>query len=189
MIGAVVSNVTESIPYEVVKKIGEMEIRQYRTIIVAQVDGLSDNQAFRILFRYITGSNSLRQDVAMTTPVISQGPTYEEIAMTRPVISDERSFAFVMPPRYSITTIPQPSDERIKMVEVQGRTLAVLRFSGRMNVENIKKKERQLLGVLEENRVMAKGKVFLMRYNGPGTPGFLRRNEVAVEIEASPGTT
>ena len=45
--------------------------------------------------------------------------------------------------------------------------------------ENIKR----LLTILENNDLKTKGEPFLMRYNSPFTPGFLRRNEVAIEID------
>ncbi len=40
----------------------------------------------------------------------------------------------------------------------------------------------RLLKVLESEKIQIAGTPFLMRYNSPFTPGFLRRNEVGVEI-------
>ncbi len=173
---------TESAPYEVLETVDDVEIRRYPTLILAKVRGLSDDMAFRILFRYITGENKVRKDIAMTVPVISTGPTYQRIAMTRPVLSDEDSFSFVMPSFYSISTIPEPLDARVEMTEVKPRRLAVLRFSGRAHNDSIKEKEDRLISVLRKRGIEFKGAPFLMRYNGPGTPGFLRRNELAVEL-------
>jgi len=174
--------VTESAPYEVLESIEDVEIRRYPTIILAKVRGLSDDMAFRILFRYITGENKVRKEIAMTVPVISTGPTYQRIAMTRPVLSDEDSFSFVMPSSYSISTVPEPLDRRVEMTEFKPRRLAVLRFSGRAHDDSLKEKEDRLTSVLRSKGIQFKGAPFLMRYNGPGTPGFLRRNEVAVEL-------
>lgn len=173
---------TESAPYEVLESIEDVEIRRYPTIILAKVRGLSDDMAFRILFRYITGENKVRKEIAMTVPVISTGPTYQRIAMTRPVLSDEDSFSFVMPSSYSISTVPEPLDRRVEMTEFKPRRLAVLRFSGRAHDDSLKEKEDRLTSVLRSKGIQFKGAPFLMRYNGPGTPGFLRRNEVAVEL-------
>jgi hypothetical protein len=39
---------------------------------------------------------------------------------------------------------------------------------------------------LEKAEIETVGQVFTIRYNGPFTPLFMRRNEVAVEIELSP---
>lgn len=175
---------TESAPYEVLETIENVEIRQYPTLVLAKVTGLSDDYAFRVLFRYITGENKPRKEVAMTVPVISTGTTYKRIAMTRPVISDDLSFSFVMPSIYSISTVPEPLDERVKMTEIRARKLAVLRFSGRAHEDAVKERQWELLKTLEKKNIKAKGEPFLMRYNGPGAPGFLRRNEIAVELVA-----
>jgi len=39
------------------------------------------------------------------------------------------------------------------------------------------------LKILSEAKIKTKSNVFTMLYNPPFIPGFLRRNEVAVEIE------
>jgi hypothetical protein len=36
---------------------------------------------------------------------------------------------------------------------------------------------------LEKSNIKTKGNIFTMRYSGPLTPWFLRRNEVATEIK------
>ena len=173
---------SESATYEVLQTIDEVEIRRYPTLVLARVKGLTDDVAFRILFRYISGENKVRKDIAMTVPVISTGPTYQRIAMTRPVLSDEDSFSFVMPSSYSIGTVPEPLDPRVEMIEVKPRRLAVLRFSGRTFNDSLRENEDQLIFALKKHGIEFKGPPFLMRYNGPGTPGFLRRNEIAVEL-------
>ncbi len=151
-------------------------------LIMARVSGLSDNLAFQILFRYIAGKNKSSSGIAMTVPVVSTGQTFQRIAMTRPVLSDEDSFSFVMPSSFSMATIPQPLDPRVKIIEVGPRRLAVLKFSGRITTDSLREKEDRLVEVLEKRKIGFKGPPFLMRYNSPGTPGFLRRNEVAVEL-------
>jgi effector-binding domain-containing protein len=175
--------VTESIQYEVIKRLDDVEIRQYPTIVQAMVEGKSDDEAFGILFRYITGENRSSKKMAMTAPVISWEPSSQEIAMTRPVVSDEKSFSFVLPNLYSIGTAPQPKDERIKLLEVKARRLAVLSFSGRDHDHSVQKYEEALLEKLKNAGITVKGPILLMRYNSPFTPGFLRHNEVAFEID------
>ena len=174
---------TEALEYKVFRQVGNVDIREYPTILLAKVIGLPDEYAFRILFKFITGSNKAHKELAMTTPVISTGPTYERIAMTTPVISDRRSFSFVMPSEYSLSTVPEPLDERVRVEEVRGRKLAVLRFGGRTYEDAVKRRETELMATLASNGITVKGDPFLMRYNGPFTPGLLRRNEVAVEVE------
>ena len=167
----------EQAKYEVLKEIGKMEIRRYPRLVIARVDGYGDG-GFNLLFRYITGNNRQKSDIAMTAPVVS-----EEIAMTAPMLSDTGSIAFIMPEGYTIETTPEPIDDRVKIVEVPERTIAALRFSGRWSNSIFKKKSEELLAEIENAGLKVAGQVFSMRYNGPFTPWFLRRNEVAVAVE------
>jgi hypothetical protein len=43
-----------------------------------------------------------------------------------------------------------------------------------------------MLNELKKAGMNTIGQVFTMKYNGPFTPWFMRRNEVAVEVECSP---
>jgi hypothetical protein len=167
----------EQIKYEVLETLGRVEIRRYPEIVVARVDGYTDG-GFNILFRFISGANVKKTKIDMTAPVIS-----ERIAMTAPVLSDDTSIAFVMPEKYTVETIPEPSDGRVKILKVPERLVAALRFSGRWTQSNFNSKTKELLDTLEKELISRKGEVFSMRYDGPFKPWFLRRNEVAVEVE------
>jgi hypothetical protein len=167
----------EQAKYEVLKKIGKIEIRRYPRLVIARVDGYGDG-GFNLLFRFITGNNRQKSDIVMTAPVVS-----EEIAMTAPVLSETGSLAFIMPEGYTLETTPEPLDDRVKIVEIPERVVAVLRFSGRWSNSIFKKKTEELLAEIENAGLKVAGQVFSMRYNGPFTPWFLRRNEVAAEVE------
>jgi hypothetical protein len=170
----------ESISYEVVKKLEKVEIRKYPLMVAARVDGHGDG-GFNLLFSFISGRNSQRSKVAMTAPVMS-----ERIAMTAPVLSEGGSLAFVMPEGYTLETTPQPTDERVRIVEYPPRYIAALRFSGRWTDKAFEARSREMLGELQKARIEAKGEAFSMRYNAPFTPWFMRRNEVAVEVASPP---
>jgi effector-binding domain-containing protein len=167
----------EQAKYEVVRKIGEIEIRRYPGLVIARVDGYGDS-GFNLLFRFITGNNQQKSDIAMTAPVVS-----EQIAMTAPVLSETGSIAFIMPEGFTLEATPEPLDERVKIAEIPERTVAALRFSGRWSDSVFKKKSEDLLVEIKNAGLKTSGQVFSMRYNGPYTPWFLRRNEVAVQVE------
>ena len=167
----------EQAKYEVLKKIGNMEIRRYPRLVVARVDGYGDG-GFNLLFRFITGNNRQKSDIAMTAPVVS-----EQIAMTAPVLSETGSIAFIMPEGFTLETTPEPLDDRVKIVEIPERVVAALKFSGRWSNSIFKKKSEELLAEIENAGLKVAGQVFSMRYNGPYTPWFMRRNEVAVPVE------
>jgi len=167
----------EQAKYEVLKKIDNVEIRRYPRLVIAKVDSYGDG-GFNILFQFITGNNRQKSNVAMTSPVVS-----EQIAMTAPVLSETGSLSFIMPEGFSLETTPEPIDERVKIAEVSERMVATLRFSGRWSNLTFKKKTEELLTKIENAGLKATGQVFSMRYNGPFTPWFLRRNEVGVPVE------
>jgi len=170
--------VVDSAQYEVERNERDIEIRRYPKMILATVYGLSDNGAFAILFDYIAGNNKSRRRISMTAPVISS----EKIAMTTPVISGGRSFAFVMPSEYAMDTLPEPGDARVKIEEVPERRVVVIRFRGYAGAKAIQRKTIELLESSKKLGIKTEGEPFLMRYNPPFTPGFLRRNEMGVKI-------
>jgi SOUL heme-binding protein len=170
----------ETVKYEILRKLNKVEIRRYPRIVIAKV-GNYETDSFGLLFRFISGQNKQKIKVRMTAPVVSQ-----EIKMTSPVFSDFSStgyMAFVMPSEFSPETTPEPLDSRVRIEEVPARTVAVLRFSGSWSEAHFDAKTKELLGELATSKIKTTGTVFTMLYNPPLTPGFLRRNEVAVEVE------
>lgn len=169
---------TDTIPFTVTGTAGDVEFRKYPTMILATVSGGPEDEMFSLLFRYITGQNQTRTQIPMTAPVI----TGEKITMTSPVISVEGAMSFVMPQTYTEISLPEPLDSRISLVKVPERTIAIIRFSGSADENTVREMTRRLLAVLEHERITVIESPFLMRYNHPWTPGFLRRNEVGVEV-------
>jgi hypothetical protein len=166
--------------YEVLREINNIEIRHYLSMVIARVDGYGDG-GFNILFDFITGNNRQKSKIAMTAPVVS-----EQIAMTAPVLSESDSIAFVMPEGLTVETTPEPLDERVKIIEIPERDVAALKFSGRWSSSIFDKKSKEMLEELTKAGIKSLGQVFAMRYNGPFTPWFMRRNEVAIEVELLP---
>ena len=170
----------ETVKYEVIKKLNRVEIRRYPKIVIARVSNFEDD-SFGLLYRFISGQNRQKAKVKMTAPVVSQ-----EIKMTAPVFSDFSGsgyMAFVLPSEFSPETTPEPLDSRVKIEEVPARLVAVLRFSGSWSEAHFEEKTKELLDELENEKIETKGGVFTMLYNPPFTPSFLRRNEVAIEVE------
>jgi len=174
--------VTESVEYSVLQTEGKFEVRQYPAIVLVAVEGLSDNEAFGILFDYISGNNRGRRRIPMTAPVVSLEPSGKSIPMTAPVVSRKGYFAFVLPKEYTPDNSPAPLDPRANVVPVPVRKLAVLRFRGRTPDRTVTARTAELISRVREANLQTTGETFLMRYNPPFMPGFLRRNEVAVEI-------
>jgi len=192
---------TETPEYEVVRADDDFEIRQYGPMIVAQTRvagerGEAANEAFRILAAYIFGDNVSETEIAMTAPV-TQEPAGEKIAMTAPVTQtpsggteggDEPfwTVGFIMPSKFTMETLPKPTDERITLVEEPGRRLAVLRFSGFAWAGKLEKKAAALRDWLAENGIAPQSDAIFAFYDPPWTPPFMRRNEVMFELAGPP---
>ena len=157
---------TERPVYQVVGQLpASVEIRQYQEQTWISTALETDNASFPVLASYIFGGNR-------------EG---ERVAMTAPVITDDR-MSFILPKGLSKDEAPTPDGQAIEFKVVPSRQVAALRFSWLTPRSRVEKKTAELLDVLRRNGIQTRGAPFLMRYNDPWTPPFLRRNEVAVEI-------
>ena len=184
--------------YNIVRKYEDFELRRYAPYIIAEtvVAGEFDkvgNEAFRILAGYISGKNRKQAKIPMTAPVgqTSVKTSGEKIAMTIPVVQTPHEktygayvFSFVMPSKYTLDTLPQPEDSRIRLRQVNARLLAARSYSGTWSEKRYKDNEAKLLKAVQAAGLSAVGEPVFARYNSPFTLWFLRRNEVLVEIAA-----
>ena len=180
----------EEAKYTVSLKNEMLEIREYEASIIAEVivnDNFEDasNAAFRKLFKYISGNNSSRSDIAMTAPVKQESQT-EKIAMTAPVgqRAAEQGWAvsFMMPASYTMDTIPLPTDSSIVLREVPAHHAAAIRYSGGWSEKKYKKHLDLLQNWIEQNSLEPNGQPLWARYNAPFVPWFMRRNEILIPI-------
>jgi hypothetical protein len=167
-----------TIPYTDKGKTGEIEFRHYPPLVLATVDTADENAGFNLLFSYISGSNKARDSIPMTAPVI----TSQKIPMTAPVVSDAESMSFVLPAGSTREQTPDPLDSRVRIVTLPEREIAVIRFSGYAPPKDVAAATSRLQDGLKNEGIGTTGQPFLMRYDSPWTPGFLRRNEVGIEI-------
>jgi effector-binding domain-containing protein len=182
----------EEVPYTVIEQNGEMELRQYSPHIVAEttVEGAFDkvgSEGFRRLAGYINGENRSKQSIAMTAPV-SQEAQSEKIAMTAPVgqekSGDRWRITFVMPAKYTLDTLPEPLDSRIKITQEPARLMAAVRYSGTWSRKGYEENRERLLAWIEERGFKQTAEPVWARYNPPFMPWFLRRNEILIPVDA-----
>jgi len=187
--------------YEVVKTDPDFELRRYASYLVAEteVTGAFDevgSQAFRILASYIFGNNRAQEKMEMTAPVNQRSAAgdSEKMEMTAPVTqrpkgganADTFVLSFVMPSRYTLDTLPEPLDQRIRLREEPAKLMAVRRYTGRWTQSNYRENESLLLTAVRKAGLTPVAAPIYARYNSPFSLWFLRRNEVMVEVEASP---
>ena len=181
----------EMAQYTVVKKEGNFELRQYEPNLVAEtiVEGDFDevgNEGFRRLFDYISGNNRKQQSISMTAPV-SQKAESEKISMTAPVnqvrVGEKYRITFLMPAEYTMETLPEPLDTRVKLKEVPGQLIAAFRYSGTWSEGRYEEKRVRLQELMRQRDLEPAGEPIFARYNPPFMPWFLRRNEVLIPVE------
>lgn len=160
--------------YRVIRKYGEIEIRQYPTMIIAQTLLTQSSQdqrmsnGFRTIAGYIFGGNERNQKIAMTAPVVMK-------------MGDTASMYFMMPKQYTTSELPKPNSNKIEIVEEHARVLAVIRYSGFSSEKKIQKYRNKLAEIISENHLNVKGPYMYMGYNAPWDV-INRRNEVAIEV-------
>ena len=176
--------------YTVVRQYDGFEIREYAPYLVAEVTvpGPAEeagNQGFRILAAYIFGKNRGERKISMTAPV-AQAPAPTKIEMTAPVTqaaaNDGYVVQFSMPSEYTLETLPEPLDPQVKLKEVSGGRVAVIRYSGTWTERNYKEHLEKLQRDVEAAGLRTTGSPIYSRYNAPFVPWFMRRNEIWLKL-------
>lgn len=162
--------------YELVRALGDIEIRQYEASIQAVTilpDSSGTSEGFRRLAGFIFGGNEREQKIAMTAPV------QETLGVDTPTM------AFTMPAQYRLEQLPTPADGRVILQDVPARTVAVVSFSGWATGGRVARYEQVLRETLKDHSIGTRGNSTLNQYNPPWTLPFLRRNEIMVEVSSS----
>ena len=189
---SMVNNV-EQPTYGVVIAEGDIEIRDYPALVVAEVETSGDrktaiNIGFRPLAAYIFAKERAGDPIAMTAPVTQERKT---IAMTAPVVQSRAKglkdggtwhVRFFMPSQHAMESLPKPAAENVRLMDVPATRRAAIRFSGVATDALIIEKEARLRDWLTKRGTTSSGPPTYAYYNAPFTPGPMRRNEVWLEI-------
>jgi hypothetical protein len=176
--------------FQVIRKLGDIELRQYAGYAVAEVvvpgpAGSAGNQAFPILAGYIFGKNKGERKLAMTAPV-TQTARPVKLAMTAPVTqttaADGYTVQFVLPQGVTAASAPEPLNPRIELRDVPSHRVAVIAFSGFWSDANYQEHLATLQSALAKAGLSWEGEPVYSRYNAPFTPWFLRRNEIWLRL-------
>ena len=162
---------TEESKFEVVSKAENYEIRYYEERLVIQTDSGTQNNAFRKLFKYISGSNDESKKIAMTVPVIQ--------------VKDKKGdfMQFYLPEKFTKSNTPLPEDNSIKVTSIEAGHYAVLRFSGRANEQNFNKHSKILKNNLSKDNISIISSPIKATYNSPFVLPVFRRNESMFLVE------
>jgi len=178
--GPIVSNV-EQPKYKVAQSSGNIEIRDYAPMIVAEAEVTGERReaigtGFRLIADYIFGNNTASKKVAMTAPVTQQAS--EKIAMTAPVTQQGEG-----------DTLPKPNNPAVKLKEIGGKRFAVIRFTGMGGKESLERHTKELDEFLSAKNLTPLSPPTYAFYNPPWTLPFMRRNEVLVEVSPNSAST
>jgi len=191
-VGPIMSNV-EQPKYTVAESYGDIEIRDYTPMIVAETEvtgtrELAISEGFRTIADYIFGNNINSRQIKMTAPVTQEAS--EPIAMTAPVTQrgdgDTWRVRFVMPSKHTMESLPLPKNPAVKIKQMPGRRFAAIRFSGLPNNGKLRKQTARLENLISAKKLSAISVPSYAFYNPPWTLPFLRRNEVLIEINMAP---
>ncbi len=179
--------------YQVIRRLGDIEIRRYGAYVVAEVRITGSateagSQAFPILAGYIFGKNKGRKKFPMTAPVTQSataaGTKMQMMApVTQNAISGGYLVQFVLPREVTLEAAPEPDDPRVSLREVESRRVAVIRYSGFWSDANYEQHLSLLQQALRSAGVAWIGDPIYARYDAPFVPWFLRRNEIWLQLK------
>jgi SOUL heme-binding protein len=187
--------------FEILNKAAEFELRSYRPMVVAEVLVQGDvtaagKEGSRLVKEYIfrQGANEPSgagqkgdEKISMTVPVTME-KTSEKISMTVPVTMEASAGSgyrlhFVMPSKYTLQTLPKPSDPRVTLREIPAQRVAAVRFSKFSTEATIAAQTALLQNWMAQQGLKAAGKAQFARYDPPFVPPLLRRSEILIAVE------
>ena len=200
---------TEEPPYDVLEKLGEVEIRSYAAVVLAETEvegtfeGVS-SAAFRRLAGYIFGGNRVRgaagekTKIEMTAPVGMRPAGSAKIAMTAPVGMRPAADGAAAPAAGSLRALgdvvrdaerldpgdaaraDRPPRDAARSAAAPDRRAAVLRPVERRPLRG--SRSACCARQLATSGWQVTGPAESLRYDPPWTLWFLRRNEVALPV-------
>lgn len=173
----------ETPEFAILKRMATYEVRDYGDFLVAETDmgasaGPANGGGFNQLAGYIFGGNNAGERMEMTTPVFTRMRAEGEAGPSR-------SMQFVIEKKYGAdpSMLPAAADGSVQVRREQRRIVAAIKFPGIATNEDTVSAERELRAALLRDGLRPRAGYSLARYNDPSTPGFLRRNEVLIELD------
>ena len=163
--------------YTIIVDEGRFQVRNYEKILISQiqVSGVQKDalrKGFIPLARFIGAKDRDGEKISMTVPVMQK--------VNR--LSSDWSVSFFMPSKYNLQSLPKTKNLQIEPKIIPTKMFAALKFSGNPSHDTLIQKEAELTEVLKKYGLHAVDDGIYAFYNDPLTPGFLRRNEVLIEV-------
>lgn len=158
---------------------GDFEIRKYSPFILASISVIGDfeyarQEAFLKLSSYIFGRNKDKKKLHFIVPIL-----YEKVL-------NGWTTSFILPIKYSLTTVPTPEDKNIHLHKFAERLVATLRYSGANSEAKIEEQTASLLNWINQKKTYSPaGEIQYAQYDGASTIPFLRKHEIHVEVRTN----
>lgn len=171
--GAVGIRLEEELPFTLIDKVGDLEIRHYEEFVLARTSVMgtfeeATDKAFKKLAEFIFGKNSERITTSMTTPVFLD-KTPNGWMMSFYLTPDAR---FI-----------RPNDSAIK-IETRGpKDVAVLKYSGTQTAEAMEHARAELLRLVMAHGMRPISDVWWAQFDQPVSLPMTKRNEAYVKIQ------
>ena len=171
----------ENPKYTILEKNNHFQIRKYDEMTIAKITTVGERyeglrKGFIPLARYIGAKNREGPKISMTAPVMQQKKGY-----------NNWEISFFMPSKFKENQLPISKNDKIEITTISSSILAVITFNGIATTELLEKKLSKLIkGIQEINyKKIPETEPIYSYYNDPSTPGFLRKNEIMIPVEAA----
>ena len=151
--------------FTVVKTLDVGEIRYYPPVMKIQ----SDNN-FGSLFNFISGNNSSREKISMTSPVYMGDGEGNNI------------MEFVLPKDFKPENTPEAMSEAVKVFESKPGYFLTLEFGGYASGRSVRYYSAELAKIAKMYGIQTIGQAMLLVYDSPYKV-IGRKNEVIIQID------
>ena len=169
----------------------DYEIRQYEPLIIAQtpVDGSyrkATNQGYQRLTDYVSGNNRAEQGIGGTQ--VDDGVlSNPKVELTTPYYQEYIEGIWLtsvaLPERYTLATLPIPTDKLITFQTLPRMKIAVIKFRGIRSERIINNKADQLMEWVKQEGLTATSAPRAAIFDPPLTIPGLSRFEIHVTVE------
>ena len=169
--------------YNVILEKDIFAIRDYTSVMVVETEVFSSRReaagdAFRRLFRYISGENEDNLKISMTSPVA------QTLANQNDDDSAEKWMVrFFLPKNMDEENIPLPSEKGVTVSRLNAQRFASVSFRGSQSDKKILENTAKLKAFISQNGYEVSGRPIYAFYDPPFIPWFLRDNEILLPVK------
>jgi hypothetical protein len=181
--------------YTLVEEHDGFELRRYAPLIVAETEvevpfDTATEAASPLLVDYVQRGNQGERNLPMLAPVRLQLAADAPGNATGDVGAGGDGpwrYQFAMPKEYRMSMLPRPTETRVTLRQLPAQLIAARRYNGDWSEERYREQEAALLDAVEAKGLVPISNPVFARYNAAFVPGFLRRNEVMIEVREPGG--